>query len=257
MKRASAFVQSLLFAAQALFVPLPALAAEAPPSASAPASAASAGPIGMVEQPCFSARPGPSDWAGLCRYTDDNARILAAKHLPHVVFLGDSITELWVKGDPALFSDEVVGRGISGQTSAQMLLRFHADVVDLHPQIVHIMAGTNDVAGNGGPTSEAAWRNNIMAMVEIAQAHGIKVVLASIPPAARFGWRTELHPAAQIVRLNGWLRAYAERQGLRYVDYYPLLATPDGAMRPEFSGDGVHPNPGGYAAIHELAATVR
>ncbi|MBV8604230.1 MAG: hypothetical protein JO224_06040 [Pelomonas sp.] len=245
--------RALRVAALALLVPLGAVAADAP--SAAPASA----PLGMVEQPCAGTPPDAhGDWAGLCRYAADDARLLAAGKHPRVVFLGDSITELWAQAEPALFDgDTVVGRGISGQTSAQMLVRLHADVVDLHPQIVHIMAGTNDVAGNGGPTSEAAWRNNIMAMVEIAQAHGIEVVLASIPPAARFGWRPGIAPAAQIVRLNGWLRAYAERMHLRYVDYYPRLATPDGAMRPEFSPDGVHPNQAGYAAMRPLAAALR
>jgi len=250
-KTASQLLTTL--AALALGLPLLASAAGPGPAASEPA-----GPIGMVEQPCAGPRTPATDPAGLCRYADDDARIQASKHAPRVVFLGDSITEGWIKGDPALFSDGVIDRGISGQTSAQMLVRMHADVVDLHPKIVQIMAGTNDVAGNGGPTSEAAWRNNMMAMVEIAHAHGITVVLASIPPAAHFKWRPEVQgAAAQIVRLNGWLRAYAERQGLRYVDYYGLLATPEGAMKPEFSGDGVHPNAAGYAALHELAAQVR
>lgn len=194
---------------------------------------------------------------GLCRYAQANAALLASGRRPEVVFLGDSITENWVRGDPALFADgRVVGRGIGGQTSAQMLVRFHADVVALRPRAVHIMAGTNDVAGNGGVTSEAAFQNNIMAMVEIARVHDIEVVLASLPPAARFFWRPEVRPARQIQRLNAWLRDYARRERLRFVDYHPALATPEGGMRSEFAIDGVHPNRDGYAAMRTLATTV-
>jgi len=193
------------------------------------------------------------DWAGLCRYREDNAALVASGHKPDIVFYGDSITENWVSGDPGLFAPGVVGRGISGQTSAQMLVRFHADVVALQPKAVHIMAGTNDVAGNNGPTTEQAWRNNIMAMVEIARAHGIRVVLGSIPPASRFIWRPELKPASQIVKLNEWLRSYARSEGLRYLDYHAILATEGGAMKAEYSIDGVHPNRDGYAAMRALA----
>lgn len=197
------------------------------------------------------------DWAGLCRYRDENASLAASGRTPETVFFGDSITENWVKGDPDLFGERVVGRGIGGQTSAQMLVRFRADVVALHPRRVQIMAGTNDVAGNGGPTTEDAWRNNIMAMVEMARAHGIEVVLASIPPATRFIWRPEIKPAAQIVRLNQWLQDYAKREGIRYLDYHALLRAEGGTMRAEFSLDGVHPNRDGYAAMHALAASLR
>jgi lysophospholipase L1-like esterase len=191
---------------------------------------------------------------GLCRYAQANAELLATGRRPEVVFFGDSITENWVPGDPDLFADgRIVGRGIGGQTSAQMLVRFHADVVRLRPRVVHIMAGTNDVAGNGGLTSEAAYHANIEAMVEIARAHRVRVVLASLPPAARFFWRPELRPAAQIQRLNIWLRSYARREGLRFIDYHGGLSAADGGMRPEFAIDGVHPNRDGYTAMRELA----
>ncbi|GFE83309.1 hypothetical protein GCM10011487_53090 [Steroidobacter agaridevorans] len=197
------------------------------------------------------------DWAGLCRYRADNAAVIASKQRPDVVFLGDSITESWVPGDPTLFSSERIGRGISGQTTAQMLVRFPADVIALRPHAVHIMAGTNDVAGNGGPTSERAFQDNIQAMVALARAHNIRVVLASILPAAKFNWRPEVQPAKQIVKLNEWLRTYAKREGLRYVDYYTPLATADGALKPGLSIDGVHPNREGYAVMRELAKSVR
>jgi hexosaminidase len=197
------------------------------------------------------------DWAGLCRYQADNAALVANKQRPDVVFLGDSITESWVPGDPSVFSSKRIGRGISGQTTAQMLVRFPADVIALHPRVVHIMAGTNDVAGNAGPTSERAFQDNIQAMVALARAHNIRVVIGSIPPAAKFNWRPEVQPAKQIVKLNAWLKEYATRLGLRYVDYYSVLATADGALKPALSIDGVHPNRDGYAAMRSLAATVR
>jgi lysophospholipase L1-like esterase len=198
-----------------------------------------------------------ADWAGLCRYRRDNDAIVASGRRPRAVFYGDSITENWPLGDPDLFGRDVVGRGIGGQTSAQMLVRFRSDVIDLKPRVVQILAGTNDIAGNKGPTSERDYQNNIMAMVELARAHRIKVVLASIPPAARFFWRPEVAPGPEIARLNAWLRDYARREGLAYVDYHAVLAGPEGAMRPGLSLDGVHPNQDGYAAMRALAERVR
>lgn len=194
---------------------------------------------------------------GLCRHASANAALRARAIRPDIVFMGDSITENWVLGDPSLFSDKVVGRGISGQTSAQMLVRFHADVVALRPKTVHIMAGTNDVAGNGGLVSEQSYKDNISAMVEIARAHKIRVVLASIPPAAGFLWRPELKPAAQITRLNAWLKSYARTEGIRYLDYHAVLADPQGGLRAEFAPDGVHPNRAGYAAVRALADSAK
>ena len=197
------------------------------------------------------------DWAGLCRYRVDNEAVIASGQRPDAVFLGDSITENWVNGDPTLFNAKRLGRGIGGQTTAQMLVRFRADVVALKPRTVHIMAGTNDVAGNGGPTTERAFQDNIRAMVEIARTNGIRVVLASIPPAAKFIWRPEIKPAAQIVRLNAWLREFAARERLQFIDYHSVLATSEGAMKPTFAIDGVHPNRDGYAAMRALASSVR
>lgn len=199
-----------------------------------------------------------ADWAGLYRYRRDNDALRTSGRTPRVVFLGDSITENWVPGDPVLFADgAVVGRGIGGQTTAQMLVRFHADVIDLKPRAVQILAGTNDIAGNKGPTSERDFQNNIMAMVELARAHRIRVVLASITPAARLFWRPEVVPGPRIERLNAWLRDYARREKLTFIDYHAVLAAPDGALRPGLSLDGVHPNRDGYAALHALAMEVR
>ena len=192
------------------------------------------------------------DFPDLCHYKSDNEGILKEAH-PKAVFMGDSITEGWGVGDPSLFNRSVLDRGISGQTSPQMLARFYQDVVALHPQAVHIMAGTNDVAGNTGPSSPEDFKNNIRAMVDLARANHIQVILASIPPAERFPWRPDIQPAEQIRQLNAWLRQFADQHKLIYADYYATLTTPSGAFRPELSNDGVHPNTDGYAAMRSVA----
>ena len=189
-----------------------------------------------------------NDWADLCHYRAANlAR--AATPRPRAVFMGDSITELWRLYDPAFFSGPILDRGISGQTTPQMVVRFYADVVRLKPRIVHIMAGTNDIAGNTGPSSADQFKANIMAMTELAQAHGIKVILASIPPAKTFSWRRELKPAQEVRTLNAWLKGYAAQRKAIYVDYYAVLADADGGMPAKFSLDGVHPVSAGYAVM--------
>ena len=193
------------------------------------------------------------DWAGLCRFRAADAKLQAARDRPRVVFMGDSITENWGLADPTFFDGAIVNRGISGQTTAQMLVRFRADVVALRPQTVHILAGTNDVAGNTGPMTAQDFKNNIMSMVELARAGGIDVVIASIPPAAAFGWRPEVKPVATIKALNQWLHDYSARQGLSFVDYYPPLVGPNGEFRADLSNDGVHPNRKGYAIMRRLA----
>jgi lysophospholipase L1-like esterase len=191
-----------------------------------------------------------NDWPNLCRYRAANAALTESTR---VVFMGDSITEFWARADTELFSHGVVGRGISAQTSPQMQLRFLQDVVELHPRTVHIMAGTNDLAGNTGPETAQDFKNNIMAMVDLAQAHKIRVVLASIPPASAFPWKPGLQPAADILTLNAWLRSYAKASGSRYVDYYSVLADPQGGFQASLSNDGVHPNRDGYMKMRALA----
>jgi lysophospholipase L1-like esterase len=193
------------------------------------------------------------DWAGLCRYRAANASARSALTPNRVVFLGDSITENWGLSDATFFEKGVVNRGISGQTSAQMLVRFRADVVALHPKSVHILAGTNDVAGNTGPLTAQDFENNIMSMVEIARANGIDVILGSIPPTAAFNWRPEVKPLPIIRNLNGWLRDYAKDKGLKYVDYDAALAGNAGELRSDLSNDGVHPNRKGYGIMRRLA----
>jgi lysophospholipase L1-like esterase len=192
------------------------------------------------------------DYPDLCHFKSDNDALLEGAH-PTVVFMGDSITAAWGVGDPSLFSGGVVDRGISGQTSPQMVVRFYQDVVALHPRAVHIMAGTNDVAGNTGPSSPEDFKNNIRAMVDLARANHIQVVLASILPAERFPWRPDIQPVEQIRQLNQWLQQFAGQHHLIYADYYSALTTPSGAFRPELSNDGVHPNSDGYAAMRPIA----
>lgn len=215
---------------------------------------------GMIEQPCpsqiglwsGSAYVKQNDWAWMCRYRADNAA-LDPQRPPRAVFIGDSITEQWIARDPDFFAQGNLDRGISGQTSPQILLRFMQDVVALRPQVVHIMAGTNDLAGNTGPTDVAAYRNNVRAMVGLAQVHGIAVVIGSIPPADRFNWSPGISPAPRIAALNAWLREYARKQDLIFADYHTALAGPNGELPARYSDDGVHPNAAGYAVMRPIA----
>lgn len=203
----------------------------------------------MSDKSCAMVKDASADWAALCRYREAD-RVLDR---PRAVLIGDSITELWLPTAPGLFAGGIVDRGISGQTSPQILVRFYQDVVRLHPRVVHIMCGTNDVAGNTGPTSPESYTNAILAMVDLARANGIAVVIGSILPAGAFGWREGYRPAAQIVALNGWLRDLAQQRGLVYADYHSAMAAPDGSMRAGLSSDGVHPNAAGYAIMEPIA----
>jgi lysophospholipase L1-like esterase len=193
-----------------------------------------------------------NDFADLCRYRMEDERVAKAGSA-RVVFLGDSITELWRAADPEFFNDRMVNRGISGQTSSQLLLRFEQDVVALHPKAVHILVGTNDVAGNNGPERADDLKNNLIAMVALARANHIRVVLAAIPPAGVIPWRNSIHPAAQIRELNAWMAAYAKAQGAGFVDYGKVLDDGSGAMKTALSGDGVHPLKPGYALMRPMA----
>ena len=196
------------------------------------------------------------DSAKLGAYRGGNAELLARPAAARrVVFMGDSITEYWKTGTLSLADmPGFVNRGISGQTTPQMLLRFRPDVVDLAPQVVVILGGTNDIAGNTGPTTLAAIEGNIASMAELARAHGIRVVLGSVLPAATYYWAPEIKPAETIVALNLWLRDYARRQGYGYVDFHGAMADAAHGLRKEYSEDGVHPNAAGYALMNRLLA---
>jgi acetyl esterase/lipase/lysophospholipase L1-like esterase len=193
-----------------------------------------------------------SDWPNLCRYRAENAT-LARGPRPRAVFMGDSITDNWVRGDPALFANGIVGRGIGGQTSPQMLARFRQDVVAIRPRVVHIMAGTNDIAGNTGPTTLDDYQHNILAMIDLARANDIVVVVAAIPPSRKLFWRGDLDPRPQIREWNDWLRGLAFSRGLTFVDYGAVLTDSDGGLRADLGNDGVHPNRAGYARMRPLA----
>jgi lysophospholipase L1-like esterase len=194
------------------------------------------------------------DWAWLGRYQAANAALTPDPKNPRIVFLGDSITQGWIDKMPSFFSSERIDRGIGGQTTPQMLLRFRQDVVDLHPAVVQIMGGTNDIASNTGPMTPEQTQANIMSMCDIARANGIRVILASIPPAANFPWRPGLEVSSRIETMNLWLKAYAARIGGTYADYWSALH--DGhAQRAAFTYDGVHPNEAGYATMAPVAET--
>jgi lysophospholipase L1-like esterase len=222
------------------------------PSKPPPAPAA-ANPGGAAAQAYAKAQAEQRsrDWANLCRYRSENAALKSGE--ARIVFMGDSITEFWLPADRSFFGNGVVNRGIGGQTSPQMVLRFYADVVALRPKAVHIMTGTNDLAGNTGPSTLQDYQNNVMAMTDMARAHGIKVLLASIPPADRFPWKPELMPAKRIIEINAWLKRFAAEEKLTFIDYHSALSTAAGALRPEFGHDGVHPHRGGYAVMKPLA----
>lgn len=189
------------------------------------------------------------DFGMVSYYADDNAKLLASRARVDVVFMGDSITELWMDKRPGFFTPGRIDRGIGGQTSSQMVLRMMSDVVALRPRFVHIMAGTNDIAGNTGPMTAAATQNNICAMSDIARRNGIRVIIASIPPAASFPWRPGLETRRPIAEMNRWLAQFARQTGGTWVDYQAVLDDGTGAMKPGLASDGVHPTEAGYDAM--------
>lgn len=194
------------------------------------------------------------DFANLTRYKDENTNILSSKKKVDVVFMGNSITEGWVKSHPEFFSENnYTGRGISGQTTSQMLLRFQNDVVALHPKLVIINAGINDIAQNTGIYEPDFTFNNIKAMADIAQKNGIKVIITSVLPAAEFPWRKEITDAPQKVdALNKRLKQYADNNKLIFVDYNTAMSDSKGGMREGLSKDGIHPVPAGYAIMEPM-----
>ena len=184
----------------------------------------------------------------------DNERIIKSGEFPEVVFMGNSITELWAAYHPSFFSGHnYCGRGIGGQTSAQMLMRFTADVINLHPKAVVIMAGTNDVAHNPYWVEPEKVVDNVVAMCILARANGIVPIISSVPPCAAFRWNPEIKNAAQtIVSINKQLRAYAEANGIVYVDYHISLADVHGGFTKKLSEDGCHPDPDTYYIMEKL-----
>lgn len=194
------------------------------------------------------------DWFGFNRYRADNERIIASGEFPEVVFMGNSITEYWALYHPEFFEEHnFCGRGIGGQTSTQMLARFTADVVNLHPKAVVIMAGTNDVAHNTYWVEPDKVVENIIAMCQLARANDIVPLIGSIPPCSSFVWNPSIKDAAQtIVDINKRLRAYAEANGIVYVDYHSALADKRNGLPKELSNDGCHPKPDTYYIMEKL-----
>jgi lysophospholipase L1-like esterase len=196
------------------------------------------------------------DWASLARYQGANAALGAPKSgEQRVVFFGNSITDAWAKYFDTMFPRKpFVGRGISGQTTPQMLVRFRQDVIALRPAAVVILAGTNDIAGNTGPSTLEMIEDNLVSMVELAKANDIRVVLSSVLPVFDYPWRRGLEPAPRIVALNAWMKRYAETHNVVYLDYHTPMADGRGGMRDGTSTDGVHPNEAGYRIMAPLTA---
>ena len=256
-------------------------AVQSSPTANPPNTVVPPKAVGVVDDPCAMLLPPPEvpgpalrrrtsqealaaaskawdeqhqryDFGGLCRYRQANTTLPPATD-HRVVFMGDSITQAWIDADPGMFTNDVIDRGISGQTTAQMLLRFRQDVIDLHPAAVHILAGTNDIAGNTGPTSIDAIEGNIESMVELARAHHIRVILASITPVAKYPWRPEVQSVETIRKINDWMKGYAKENGLVYLDYFSWLDDGHRGFIAKLAIDGVHPNTQGYAVMDKLA----
>lgn len=226
-----------------------------------PAFAVAQQPASQVAAPPAVAKPTPleaataklRDWAQLGFYQAENAALGSAAP-GRVVFFGDSITYGWGRNGNEFFPGKpYVNRGISGQTTPQMLVRFRQDVISLHPSTVVILAGTNDIAGNTGPETMEQIEDNLRSMAELGRANNIRVIFSSVLPAADYPWKPGLAPAQKIVTLNQWLEGYCKLQNLTYLDYYPALATPEGGMKAELARDGVHPTPAGYAVMAPLA----
>jgi lysophospholipase L1-like esterase len=192
------------------------------------------------------------DWAWMDRYRQDDVAIRAAGERPDVVFIGDSITEYWSDRRPGFFRRGFVNRGIAGESSPQIIVRFRQDVIDLHPRIVHIMMGTNDIGGRTGPMTLQQTEDNFETLTELARAHQVGVILATTLPADRIIGKS-IKPAASIRALDDWIRRYAARAGVRLVDYARVLDDGHGGLRASLTTDGVHPNAAGYAVMEAVA----
>jgi len=195
-----------------------------------------------------------TDWPNLARYRDANAKLPPpAANENRVVFIGNSITEGWAQYFPAMFAGKpYINRGIGGQTTPQMLIRFRPDVIALKPKVVVILAGINDIAGNTGPSTLEMIEDNLASMTELAQSNGIRVVLSSVLPAADFPWRPGMDPAPKVIALNKWIKDYAAQRGAVYLDYHSAMSDEKGGMRTGLASDGVHPTEVGYRMMVPL-----
>lgn len=198
-----------------------------------------------------------NDWPNLKRFMNENKALQAqGAGENRVVFMGNSITEGWIKNDPGFFAGRnYINRGIGGQTTPQMLLRFRQDVIDLTPKVVVILAGINDIAGNTGPSSIKMVTDNITSMAQLATANGIQVVLCSVLPTAVIPWKPEVQSVSKIEDLNNWLRDFAAGNNFVYVDYFGEMANEKNGLPKELSEDGVHPNKKGYQIMEPIVET--
>ena len=196
-----------------------------------------------------------TDWANLARFRDANAQLAAPmKNEKRVVFMGNSITEGWQQYFATMFPGKpYINRGISGQTTPQMLVRFRQDVIALKPKVVVILAGTNDIAGNTGPSTLEMIEDNLASMAELAKENGIRAVMSSVLPVYDYPWKPGLEPAPKIIALNKWMKDYADHHHAIYLDYHSAMADARGGMREGLASDGVHPNEAGYRVMAPLA----
>jgi lysophospholipase L1-like esterase len=194
------------------------------------------------------------DWPNLNRFKSDNANLaVTLTNERRVVFMGNSITEGWIKIHPEFFAGKFyINRGISGQTTPQMLVRFRADVIKLKPKVVVILAGTNDIAGNTGPSTLEMIEDNIISMAQLAKANDIKVILCSVLPVYDYPWKPGLKPAEKIITLNKMIKAYADKSGMAYLDFFSAMVDERNGLKAEYSKDGVHPNDAGYKVMEPL-----
>lgn len=191
------------------------------------------------------------DWPNLKRYQAANEQLKDST--VSVVYMGDSITDFWLKFSPGFFSDHhYADRGISGQVSPQMLIRFRQDVIALKPKVVVILCGINDITGSKGPSTLEMIQDNIRSMCELARVNKIKVALCSVLPANKIRSKPDLQPAESVITLNAWIRAYAKENHFAYVDYYPALVDEEKGMKAIYSEDGLHPNKAGYVVMEGI-----
>jgi lysophospholipase L1-like esterase len=213
-------------------------------------------PTGVRTNPCAVTIPYEQhtrfDFGEFCKYEAANAALPPAGPR-RVVYFGDSLTEGWLRNIVGLDASDTHNRGIGGQTTAQMLVRFRADVLNLRPRIVHLMVGTNDIAGNKGPTSLTRIQEAVMSMCEQARSHGIRVILASVLPAKIIPWNRSVDPVPAVRALNQWLVAYAGQNGHTYADYYSVLHDGQDGFQRHLAIDGIHPNAEGYEVMRPVA----
>src|SRR5690349_15831376 len=234
----------------------PAISQSAPQGSPASESAQNSPDTTKLQADLQRAQDKLNDWPNLVRYRDANAQVPPpAINEQRVVFMGDSITDNWGRHYGKFFPGKpYINRGISGQTTPQMLIRFRPEVIDLKPQVVVILAGTNDIAGNTGPATLEAIEANLTSMAELAKFHNIRVVLASLLPVCDYiKPQTNRRPPEKIVALNAWMKDYAQKNGLVYLDYYSAMIDDKQMFKQNLTYDGLHPNDAGYEVMGPLA----